>query len=223
MLSSIASSADEGGCGALNRTRESRSMDMIPTSAESVHEETWDDEGEGWPAARRSSSLDKCTFGGVGAVRASELVTVSAPGSRDSLSNNNSFPNGNVPVRNPASGGGGTAADIEDGEDVEAPLLRGRPVTVVHRRRVGDAASDKQQSQPAKRWRSLEAVIGEGPAAGGEPSKKQPGGGAAHNSFKSWLVGIFNGNGLRASNSSLRKASVLAGYNDLQVERESIV
>jgi guanylate cyclase len=40
-------------------------------------------------------------------------------------------------------------------------------------------------------------------------------------SLKSWLVGLFNGNGLKASNTSLRKG-VINDYNNL-TEKESIV
>lgn len=237
VLSSIASSADETGGrdrsqGMLNRPRESRSMDPIPTSAESVQalsSGSAENSSEVWPP-RRSSSLDKCVLRG-----GSDLVAMSANMSTagDTVSNNNNFPNGNVILEGVGSEGP-AVLEVDEGDvdlaGAESPLLRsaegvggGRPITVVHRRRVGDTFADQQQlQQPTKRWRSLEAVTGEG----GDASKKHAsgvGGNAAHNSFKSWLVGIFNGNGLRASNSSLRKAPVLAGYNDLQVERESIV
>ena len=40
-------------------------------------------------------------------------------------------------------------------------------------------------------------------------------------SLKSWFVGLFNGNGLKASNTSLRKG-VINEYNNL-TEKESIV
>lgn len=42
-------------------------------------------------------------------------------------------------------------------------------------------------------------------------------------SLKTWLVGLFNGNGLKASNLSLKKDGVLNEYNNLQLEKESIV
>lgn len=42
-------------------------------------------------------------------------------------------------------------------------------------------------------------------------------------SLKTWLVGLFNGNGLKASNLSLKKDGVLNDYNNMQLEKESIV
>lgn len=42
------------------------------------------------------------------------------------------------------------------------------------------------------------------------------------NSVKNWIFGLFNGNGLKSSNPSLRKR-VINEYNNLQPEKESIV
>lgn len=75
-----------------------------------------------------------------------------------------------------------------------------------------------------KRWRSLETVGGDEDVE----NKKS----FTRNSIKSWLVGFFQSNGLRSSNSSLRKVGVvqntvkeLAGFSELpsSPENESIV
>lgn len=62
------------------------------------------------------------------------------------------------------------------------------------------------------RWRSLEAV----PASNDQevPSKKSL--------LRSLFVGFLNGNGFKASDSSLKKG-VMKDYNTLQPEKESIV
>lgn len=77
-----------------------------------------------------------------------------------------------------------------------------------------------------KRWRSLEAI-----GAGVDDymqSKKT----LNRNSIKSWLVGLFHGNGFRSSNASLRKVGVMptgvrgiGGFGELPPppEHESIV
>lgn len=76
----------------------------------------------------------------------------------------------------------------------------------------------------AKRWRSLETVGGDEYLE----TKKTPNNG----SIKQWLVGIFNGNGFRSSNASLRKVGAmqsgvrgLPGFGELPSapEHESIV
>lgn len=75
-----------------------------------------------------------------------------------------------------------------------------------------------------KRWRSLETV-----AADDDVQSKKS---FNRGSIKSWLVGIFQGNGLRSSNASLRKVGVmqsgvrgLPGFGELPTapEHESIV
>lgn len=69
---------------------------------------------------------------------------------------------------------------------------------------------------PIKRWRSLDQVVTV-PGTDNVPDKKS----SARNSIRSWLVNLFNGNGLRSSDVSLRRG-VIPGY-DIQSERESIV
>lgn len=125
---------------------------------------------------------------------------------------------------------GGILGDLPHDDEVseapDVPLLSTSDLTsIVRRRPVKDELSEPVQT---KRWKSLETVqtnceekvIQEASAEDGSSERKQNT--ATHNSLKNWLVGLFNGNGLRASNTSLRKG-VLAGYSDLQVERESIV
>lgn len=70
----------------------------------------------------------------------------------------------------------------------------------------------------SSRWRSLEAV----PASCDELSDVQSKKSIPRHSLKNWLVGLFNGNGLKSSNTSLRRG-VLNEYNNLQPEKESIV
>ena len=78
--------------------------------------------------------------------------------------------------------------------------------------------------QYAKRWRSLETLANDDETS----SKKTIGRG----SIKSWLVGLFQGNGFRASDASLRKVGVMqsgmrgvTGFGELPPpsEKESIV
>jgi hypothetical protein len=73
---------------------------------------------------------------------------------------------------------------------------------------------------PAKQWHSLEEVpVSDSTAVvAGEEGKKSKRG-----SIRSWLVSLFNGNGLRTSDASLRKGIHGQGYGDLQSEKESIV
>lgn len=111
----------------------------------------------------------------------------------DKLLNNN-YPNGNVILLPKAD---------NLSSDVETPLLSGDGSC------VGEVV-------PVKRWRSLDQVV---PATntGDVPDKKS----SARNSIRSWLVNLFNGNGLRSSDVSLRRG-VITGY-DIQSEKESIV
>lgn len=198
VLSSIASSADDHkecvkSQVMLNKIRESRSMDPIPSTTQGQHLEE-----PIFHPPRRSSSLENC-----------KLV--------ENIINNNSFPNGNlVPHAE------GDNMSVGGCEDVEVPLLRTPSlcdnIAIVQRRRANPGVDG--DGNETKRWRSLEVV----PAGTKQQvidsaqNKKQ----IARNSLKNWLVGLFNGNGLRASNASLRKG-VLQGYNDLQTEKESIV
>lgn len=71
------------------------------------------------------------------------------------------------------------------------------------------------EENKVKRWRSLDQVARDG--ANGVPDKKS----SARNSIRSWLVNLFNANGVRSSEVSIRRG-VIAGY-DIQGERESIV
>lgn len=63
------------------------------------------------------------------------------------------------------------------------------------------------------RWRSLEAIPASCDQLDGQNKKSI---------LKSWFVGLFNGNGLKSSNTSLKKG-VMNDYNNLQQEKESIV
>lgn len=198
VLSSIASSADDHrefakSQGMLNKIRESRSMDPIPSTTQCQHLEE-----PVYRPPRRSSSLENY-----------KLV--------ENIINNNSFPNGNV-VPHPEADN----LSVGGCEDVEVPLLRTPSlcdnIAIIQRRRA--ANSGDGEGYETKRWRSLEVVPAgtEQQVIDSAQNKKQ----ISRNSLKNWIVGLFNGNGLRASNASLRKG-VLQGYNDLQTEKESIV
>lgn len=100
-------------------------------------------------------------------------------------------------------------------EDPKCPLLL----------RQGSLNSPHDDSMlQTKRWRSAETVGGEEDVE----NKKS----FTRNSIKSWLVGFFQSNGLRSSNSSLRKVGVVQnthkesiGFSELpsSPENESIV
>ncbi|XP_015514449.1 receptor-type guanylate cyclase Gyc76C [Neodiprion pinetum] len=107
---------------------------------------------------------------------------------------NNNYPNGNVII---------VPRTDNVTCDVDTPLLSGDGSC------VGEVV-------PVKRWRSLDQVAPT-PSTGDVPDKKS----SARNSIRSWLVNLFNGNGLRSSDASLRRG-VITGY-DIQSERESIV
>jgi len=120
---------------------------------------------------------------------------------------NNNHPNGDIL---PATG------DIS-AEDVRAPLL-GNDINnspVLQHEAFPDCV-------PAKRWHSLEEVPGSDSmvvVAGGGGKKAA----VSRGSIRSWLAGLFNGNGLRTSDTSLRKGIHGHAYGDLQSEKESIV
>ena len=69
----------------------------------------------------------------------------------------------------------------------------------------------------SKKWKSLETVPGAEDYS--VINKKNL---TSRPSIRSWIVGLFNGNRIRSSDSSLRK-TVLPEYNNLQMEKESIV
>ncbi|KAF7418477.1 hypothetical protein HZH68_001130 [Vespula germanica] len=108
---------------------------------------------------------------------------------------NNNYPNGNMIII--------PHTDVTSNE-AETPLL------------MGDESGCIGEILPVKRWRSLDQVV-PAPSTDNVPDKKS----SARNSIRSWLVNLFNGNGLRNSDVSLRRG-VIAGY-DIQSERESIV
>ncbi|XP_049824227.1 receptor-type guanylate cyclase Gyc76C-like isoform X2 [Aethina tumida] len=145
---------------------------------------------------RSTKSLDNCENCG-------DVQIIAIP--EDKLLNNN-FPNGNVTRHE----------DNSWLEDVEVPLLnptQQKQISV--RRRGGSTFNDCFENDTSnKKWRSLESV----PASCNtflEPQRKKV-------PFKSWLHGLFRGNGLKSSNSSLRRG-VLNEFSNLQPETESIV
>ncbi|XP_018335565.1 receptor-type guanylate cyclase Gyc76C [Agrilus planipennis] len=199
VLSSIASSCDEPvkSQGFLNKIRESRSLDPLPLVKTKQKELS----SQFIEALRRSTrSLENCDKYG-------EVQIIAIP--EDRLVNNN-FPNGNV--LNPQQ----QEEDFCLKEDVKEPLLQSNPnTTILHRRKANDAGNEQLQ----KKWRSLETVPASGDQISADNNKKKL---LPKNSIRTWLAGIFNGNGLRSSNASLGKA-VMPDYNNLQAEKESIV
>lgn len=201
VLSSIASSSDEHNKsqGMLNRIRESKSLDPLPVGKNNKAIDLIDKFLKGPNRSTRSlENCDKC----------GEIQIIAIPD--DKLMNNN-FPNGNlvnIPPDNTSS----------YKEDAQVPLLNATQNPVIVRRRGGSAVDDIPESDVSKRWRSLEAV----PTSCDQLSDIQNKKTVPRNSIKNWLVGLFNGNGLKSSNTSLRKG-VLNEYNNLQPEKESIV
>lgn len=202
VLSSIASSSDEHNKsqGMLNKIRESKSLDPLPL----VKSKQLELPNKFLQTIKRSTkSLENCE-------KCGDIRIIAVPDNR--LINNN-FPNGNVVNIT-------TEDNISLIEDAEVPLLSKNPnPMVVHRRRRGSDGEDLTEEQSTKRWRSLESV----PAACDQLSddlqnKKN----IPRHSIRSWIVGLFNGNGLKSSSTSLRKG-VLNEYNNLQAEKESIV
>nr|CAD7429253.1 unnamed protein product [Timema monikensis] len=160
---------------------------------------------------RSSRSLENC-------VGCSGRKTLPA-----SLAENNNYPNGDV-IQVPTPHAETVLGSSR--EDVETPLLgdAGDTDNVVivncHKRRGRSGGETFPEFLPTKRWRSLEEVVGgdDGTVSSANPGKKL----IPRGSLRSWLFGLFNGNGLRTSDASLRKG-LHGGYSDLQSEKESIV
>ncbi|CAG9865362.1 unnamed protein product [Phyllotreta striolata] len=202
MLSSIASSCDEHqkSQGMLNKIRESKSLDPLPFFKGNKPSELMEKFLNGGRKSTRSlESCDKC----------GEIQIIALP--EDKMTNNN-FANGNL------------MAFPQDNihhyvEDVQAPLLSALSHNVGNiRRRGGSAVDDLPESEFSKKWRSLEAVSTSCGQLSDVPSKKS----VSKSALKSWLVSLFSGNGFKSSSTSLRKGN-LNEYNNLQVEKESIV
>lgn len=200
MLSSIASSTDEHKSqGMLNRIRESKSLDPLP----SVKSKQLELPNKFIQTIRRSTkSLENCD-------KCGDIRIIAVPDDR--LVNNN-FPNGNI-----------VNITNEDNviEDAQVPLLTKttHPTIIQRKKRRGSNPEDTAEEQLTKKWRSLESVpVACDQLSDDQQSKKN----MPRNSIRSWIVGLFNGNGFKSSNTSLRKG-VLNEYNNLQAEKESIV
>lgn len=189
VLSSIASSCDEPSKsqGALNKVRESKSLDPLPL----VKTKNFQIANMFLhPAKRSTRSLENCD-------KCGDIQIIAMP--EDKLFNNN-FPNGNI-------------IDISQDdnvsvvEDVQVPLLHSdiNPI-IIHRKRCGSGMDESNEELISKKWRSLESVRPFDQLTEEAPAKKN----LLKPSIKNWLVGLFNGNGLKAS-------------SNLQTEKESIV
>ncbi|KAK4875863.1 hypothetical protein RN001_012285 [Aquatica leii] len=196
VLSSIASSSDDHkSMTMLNKIRESKSLDALPVVKTR-------DKGMSQqllqllkPNTKSLENCDKC--GG-------NFKIIAIP---DNKFVNNNFPNGNVI---------NLKRKDSTTEDVEEPLLQqnvGNP-TIIHRRKIGNGTDD-DDDHILKKWKSLETVPGSEDIINKKNLTPRP-------SIRSWIVGLFNGNRIRSSDSSLRKG-VLPEYNNLQTEKESIV
>lgn len=181
----------------LNKIRESKSLDPLPLIKKQREipckfQET----------RRSTRSLENCD-------KCGDIQIIAVP---DNKLINNNFPNGNVIVVP-------NEDEVSLHEDADAPLLSHNPqAVIVHRRRRGSEPEELMEEQNTKRWRSLESVPASCNQLDDQKNKKI----GPRNSIRSWLVGLFNGNGLKASNASLRKGG-LNEYNNLQPEKESIV
>ncbi|XP_063921313.1 receptor-type guanylate cyclase Gyc76C-like isoform X1 [Zophobas morio] len=195
VLSSIASSSDEQkkSQNMLNKIRESKSLDPLPLIRNKPELMV---DGAPLEVRKRSTrSLENCD-------KCGEIQIIAIPD--DKLINNN-FPNGNIMPIPPE--------ELNYIEDVQVPLLNATQHPAV-RRRGGSTIDDTLQNNTSKRWHSLESLPATCDPVTDVQNKKKT-------SLKSWFVGLFNGNGLKASNTSLRKG-VINEYNNL-TEKESIV
>lgn len=189
--------------------RESRSLDPFP--ADYLESSRKLDPGQllNWkveprkPSFRSLENCDKCI--------ASRQNSKSSLASEKLLNNN--YPNGNVILLAPQQLNGDTEHDskLHDDSAAETKLL------------LGENRLVPELSMAVKRWRSLDQVGAPGNDNGSESGcmavdKKS----SARNSIRSWLANLFNGNGLRSSDASLRRG-VIPGYDNIQSERESIV
>ncbi|KAK9751495.1 hypothetical protein QE152_g4950 [Popillia japonica] len=127
----------------------------------------------------------------------------------DKLFNNN-FPNGNI-------------IDISQDdnvsvvEDVQVPLLHSdiNPI-IIHRKRCGSGMDESNEELISKKWRSLESVRPFDQLTEEAPAKKN----LLKPSIKNWLVGLFNGNGLKASsNLQTEKESIVRGIVVINIKR----
>ncbi|XP_008543533.1 receptor-type guanylate cyclase Gyc76C [Microplitis demolitor] len=116
---------------------------------------------------------------------------------------NNNYPNGDLLMVSSRNDHHHHHHHHSSNEEADTPLL-------------GDNTTCTGEIATAKPWRSLDQVT-QGSTNDNVTDKKT----SARNSLRSWLVNLFNGNGLRSSDVSLRRG-VIAGY-DIQSERESIV
>lgn len=143
-------------------------------------------------SARSLEDCDKCSKR---ALAASKLL-------------NNNYPNGNMILRARE----GASDEADDADDVaETALLLDDDTHY-------ECYVANPEGATAKRWRSLDEALPSSPVAyprESAPDKKS----SARNSIRSWIINLFNGNGLRSSDISLKPA-----VRDYAVhERESIV
>ncbi|KAK3910945.1 Receptor-type guanylate cyclase Gyc76C [Frankliniella fusca] len=208
LLSSVASSSatagytsgsdDETDLSKCGPVRESRSLDPFPTDLEL--EKLPNKQPHLCEVRRRGTrSLEHCDL----LDRVRPVSDIPFPSHKN---NHRTFPNGAVSGVNPSAIAGASS------EDVRVPLLAPAD-SLIPRGAV---------LVPTKRWRSLEqlkpdSTVNNNPICLGDGKKTD-----VRGSIKSWLFGLFNGNGLRSSETSLRKG-INSGYNDLQSEKESIV
>ncbi|XP_020709582.2 receptor-type guanylate cyclase Gyc76C-like isoform X2 [Athalia rosae] len=195
VLSTIASSSTSDYPSPSNLIRESRSLDPFPTELQAnirkLESPRLGIRERKNKSFRSLENCDKCSTTG---------DSKSGSRTKDVTGKvlNNNYPNGNVIIVPGAADNNVTSADVD------TPLLTGDGSC------VGEMV-------PVKRWRSLDQVVSTLSTTGDVPDKKS----SARNSIRSWLVNLFNGNGLRNSDVSLRRG-VITGY-EIQSERESIV
>lgn len=202
VLSSIASSSDDHKSQTmLNKIRESKSLDSLPVIR--CRERGISNQLLQFlkRSTRSLENCDKCGNFKIFAIPENKFV-------------NNNFPNGNV-----------VNVEHDDTrsvkEDVEEPLLHNTIInpTIVHRRKIGNGTEDSIEDKVSKKWKSLETEPGCEDHMSAIINKKNL---TPRPSIRSWIVGLFNGNRIRSSHSSLRKG-VLPEYNNLKTEKESIV
>ncbi|XP_045475600.1 receptor-type guanylate cyclase Gyc76C-like isoform X2 [Harmonia axyridis] len=199
VLSSIASSCDESNRSQMIRVRESRSLDPLPPAKNRALDQI----GKLLRSNRSTRSLDNCD-------KNSEIKIIAIID--ENLDTN--YANGNVLV--------GSNEDNSLMEDVQMPLLNTPAANPAIVRKRGNEFEDTiNNDDKSKRWRSLESV---------QVSCDPPQQDLARNkkiiprhSLKNWLVGLFNGNSLKTSSASLKKAVIADFPRTIERDKESVI
>ncbi|KAL3268633.1 hypothetical protein HHI36_007737 [Cryptolaemus montrouzieri] len=199
VLSSIASSCDESNKGNVIKVRESKSLDPLPPFKSKL----LDPVSKLLNANRSTRSLDNCD-------KRSKIQIIAI--TDENIADCN-YANGNIVVT--------SNDDNNFVEDVQVPLLNANPNPTIIRKRGGNGCEDPiDNNDTSKRWRSLESVqVSCEPLQNSVKNKKV----TPRHSLKTWLLGLFSGNGLKTSNASLKKAVITDFPHAIERDKESVI